>query len=409
MSDWLDFDPDQTIRDFDYTRRAAANMNRIIDASEFADMDADMIFRYLAKEMEIVLFPDYLKRYIYEKLEMPVPFSDVPEEEYRKIISQAFSDNAAPYSLKPTTTKKNAMIRLWLTQPGASRSTVFVLGFGLKMTAEEVSEFLTKVLKEEDFDFQNPEETVYWYCFRNGLPYASALRLLAAGREMPRTAFSKKKWEAFSSAPSIYLLTEENLLQFLSLLETRKEAGGGESAAFAEFSALYERCQEIIADMYNGESLVMDQKRSWTSADIRPADLEKVLCSGIPVNGKNNLTAMSASLFGSLFRNRRMSRQRISAILFGKHPVERFDLITLLFFIYAQTVEPDWPAERYLQYIDEINEILGRCQMLGIYPANPYEAFVLMCIVTDDPLDVYAQVWEMSFDGQLGSEEEATP
>ena len=82
MDNWLDFDPDQTIRDFDYTRRAAANMNRIIDASEFADMDADMIFRYLAKEMEIVLFPDYLKRYIYEKLEMPVPFSDVPEEEY---------------------------------------------------------------------------------------------------------------------------------------------------------------------------------------------------------------------------------------------------------------------------------------------------------------------------------------
>ena len=117
------------------------------------------------------------------------------------------------------------------------------------------------------------------------------------------------------------------------------------------------------------------------------------------MNSNNNLTAMSASLFGSLFRNRRMSRQRISGILSGKHPVERFDLITLLFFIYAQTVEPDWPAERYLKYIDEINEILARCQMLGIYPANPYEAFVLMCIVTDYPLAVYAQVWEMSFDG----------
>ena len=117
----------------------------------------------------------------------------------------------------------------------------------------------------------------------------------------------------------------------------------------------------------------------------------------IPVNGKNNLTAMSASLFGSLFRNRRMSRQRISAILSGKHPVERFDLITLLFFIYAQTVEPDWPAERYLRYIDGINEILARCHMQGIYPANPYEAFVLMCIVTECPLDVYAEVWEMSF------------
>ncbi len=399
MNDWLDFDPDQTIRDFDYTRRAAANMNRIIDSAEFADMDADMIFHYLAKEMEIVYFPDYLKRYIYEKLEMPVPFADVSDETYLKIISQAFSDNGAPYSLKPTTTKKTAAIRLWLTQPGASRSTVFTLAFGLKMTVEEVSEFLTKVLKEEDFDFQSEEETVFWYCFRNSLPYAAALRLLAESRDLPPAPFSQKKWDAFSSAPPLYLLSEENLLRYLSLLKAKKAISDAESTAFAEFSALYDRCRDIIAEMYQEESGTMGRNRIWTRAEIRPADLEKILCSGIPVNSNNNLTAMSASLFGSLFRNRRMSRQRISGILSGKHPVERFDLITLLFFIYAQTVEPDWPAERYLKYIDEINEILARCQMLGIYPANPYEAFVLMCIVTDYPLDVYAQVWEMSFDG----------
>ena len=397
MNDWLDFDPDQTIRDFDYTRRAAANMNRIMDASAFSDMDADMIFHYLAKEMEIVYFPDYLKRYIYEKLEIPAPFSDVPDDTYLKIISQAFSDNSAPYSLTSTTTKKTAMIRLWLEQPGASRSTVFALGFGLRMSAEEVSEFLIKVLKEEDFDFGSPQETVFWYCFKKSLPYAASLRLLDESRSLPVSSFSRKKWEAFSGSPSLYLLSEENLLLYLAYLGTKAETGSRNAAAFAEFSALYERSREIIADMYNGEALIFEQTKHWTPADIRPADLEKVLCSGIPVNGKNNLTAMSASLFGSLFRNRRMSRQRISGILTGKHPVERFDLITLLFFIYAKTVEPDWPAERYLQYIDAVNAILARCQMLGIYPANPYEAFVLMCIVTDDPLDVYAQVWEKSF------------
>ena len=399
MDNWLDFDPDQTIRDFDYTRRAAANMNRIIDSSEFEDMDADMIFRYLAKEMEIVSFPDYLKRYIYEKLELPVPFASVDDAEYLRIISQSFSDNSAPYSLKPTTTKKTAMIRLWLTQPGASRSTVFALGFGLKMAVEEVSEFLTKVLKEADFDFRDPEETVYWYCFKKRLPYAAALRLLSQSRRLPPDALTRKKWEAFAAAPSLYLLSEENLLLYLSFLYAGNEAGKRQSAALAEFSALYERCREVVAQMFNEEALIVEQKKVWKPEDIRPADLEKVLCSGIPINGKNNLTAMSASLFGSLFRNRRMSRQRIGGILSGAHPVERFDLITLLFFIYARTVEPDWPAERYLQYIDAINEILGRCQMLDIYPANPYEAFVLMCIVTDDPLDVYAQVWEMSFDG----------
>ena len=162
MSEWLDFDLDKSVRDYEYTRRAAVQMNRIIDSGDFEEMDADMIFDYLVNRMEIVWFPDYLKRYIYEKLEMDVPFRDVALPEYQEIISGAFTDNSAPYSLTPTTTKKTAMIKLWLTQPGTKRSVIFTLGFGLRMTAEEVSEFLTKVLKEEDFDFEDSSETVFW-------------------------------------------------------------------------------------------------------------------------------------------------------------------------------------------------------------------------------------------------------
>ena len=64
MSHWLDFDLDATVHDFEYTRRATVNMNRIIDSSDFAQMDAEMIFDYLSREMEIVLCPDYLRRYI---------------------------------------------------------------------------------------------------------------------------------------------------------------------------------------------------------------------------------------------------------------------------------------------------------------------------------------------------------
>ena len=94
-----------------------------------------------------------------------------------------------------------------------------------------------------------------------------------------------------------------------------------------------------------------------------------------------------------------MSRQRIASVLKKQRKVERFDLITLLFFIYAETVEPDWPAERYLKYLEEINRILHKCGMADIYPVNPYEAFVLMCIVADYPMDVYAEIWEKSYSG----------
>ena len=36
--------------------------------------------------------------------------------------------------------------------------------------------------------------------------------------------------------------------------------------------------------------------------------------------------------------------------------------------------------------------------MMSLYPVNPYEAFILMCIVSDDPLDTFAAVWEKSYE-----------
>ena len=106
-----------------------------------------------------------------------------------------------------------------------------------------------------------------------------------------------------------------------------------------------------------------------------------------------------------MFAHTRMSRQRIQTALDHQRKIERYDLITLLFFIYAETVEPDWPAERYYRYIDEVNKILRRCSMADIYPVNPYEAFVLMCIVTEYPMDVYAEIWERSYE-QTGESEQ---
>ena len=397
MSSWMDFDIDKTIHDFDYTRRAAVRMNEVIESEDFAEMDAEMIFSYLSKQMSIVLFPDFLKRYIYEKVGIDAPFSEVPDSYYLDIISSSFEYNDAPYSFTPTTTKRMATFKSWLSNAAVKRGVIFVLGFGLKMKTEEVSEFLMKVLQEEDFNFTDPEETVYWYCYSNALPYAEAAALLREYEEMQAGAWSEKKWAAMSASPEIYLMTRENLTAYLSILKAKGIADERRETAFQAFMELYEQGRRVIADLYNQDSLIDSGKEEYRSEDITPADFEKILCSGIPVNKSGNLQKMSASVFHSLFKLKRMSRQRVTGILNRQHPVERFDLITLLFLIYAQTVERDWPAERYLQYIDAINEILEKCGMHGIYPVNPYEAFVLMCIVADDPLDVYAEIWEKSF------------
>jgi len=53
---------------------------------------------------------------------------------------------------------------------------------------------------------------------------------------------------------------------------------------------------------------------------------------------------------------------------------------------------------RYIAFVDSTNEILNDCMMGELYVVNPYECFLLMCILSDCPLATYADVWEMSFD-----------
>ena len=79
-----------------------------------------------------------------------------------------------------------------------------------------------------------------------------------------------------------------------------------------------------------------------------------------------------------------------------QHSPDRFDLITLGFFIYAQQDLPG--EERLRQYLAEINASLAACGMGEIYSANPYEAFLLICTLSDCPLAVYGDVWELSYE-----------
>ena len=71
-----DLDFEQTVafdsvKDFEFTRKAAQKFRQVVSLDSFEDEDADVIFHYLYKEMELVSFGDYLKRYVYERASPP--------------------------------------------------------------------------------------------------------------------------------------------------------------------------------------------------------------------------------------------------------------------------------------------------------------------------------------------------
>ena len=162
----------------DFTDRAVADLNRVVYAETFETMTSETIYRFLKEQMQIITFGDFLRRYIYEKMNFDEPFGQVPDSRYEEVIRDSFSLNRAPHAFTPVRSRWSTIIKRWLTCDTVKRETVFVLGFGLRMSDEDVSMFLTKAIKEQDFRFSNPTETVFWYCYHYGLPYSEAVRLI---------------------------------------------------------------------------------------------------------------------------------------------------------------------------------------------------------------------------------------
>lgn len=376
-----------TVRDYEFTRIANRQIRQVITSASFEDMSSDEIFRFLMHDIRLVSFRDYLKRYLYERAGMTEPFLEIDDRTWQDVITGAFAENGAPHSLEPTTTRWSATVKGWLNSDRVRRSTVFLLGFGLRMDEDDVTDFLTKVLHEDDYRMDDPFETVCRYCFLHHLPYAKARELLERSETMP----AKKASDAEDC-----LRSEDSLLRYLAGLKGKTALRVRETMA-EQFDSLYRRCLQTAAAIYNRdeEEKPARSRRVWTAEDITPADLEQMLCSGIPLTESGNLKKANLSLLARHFQSFRPSRQRLDGVLKRKLTPDRYDLITLSFFLWSQR---DIPGEDRLKgYLDETDGILAACGMSPLYTANAYEAFLLICTLSDCPLAMYTEVWEMSY------------
>lgn len=383
-----DFNVTRNVKEYDYTGKAINAMNRIMDSREFEEMDFESIYNYIYEGMELVEFGDYLKRYIYKVAGFEEPYLSIPDEIYVNIIRDTFRQNNTPLSFEPTTTKPGAIVKRWVKQSSATRDNVFLLGFGLAMNSDEVEQMLQKAILEASFDFSNPRECIFWYCYHNNRPYAKAMDYIEQYAAMTeRDSYSQSLRRLMKSNPRMYMIGERELLMYLNYLKFDDTDDNSGDVVYREFMKLYEDARTVVGNLlYDGDR-----------DNVGASDIEKVLCSGIPTTESGNLQKLSYSSLNRHFEHKRMTRQRISSILSRKNSANRFDLITLMFLKYAEEVEPDWPAERYMQFIDEMNDVLRKCGMMDVYPVNPYEACILMCLLKEYPLATYSEIWEYSY------------
>lgn len=413
-----------------FTLRNEDEFYDTVDAENFYNEDAETIYEHLNNKMKLIPFGDYLKRYIFKLAGFTGNFNDVELKEYQGIIIESFAENATPKAFKETTAKLSALSKNWLTQTSVNRNVVFLLGFGLGMSVDDVSDFLIHAQRERDFNFKNPFEIICWYCYKHGFKYPKFVQLIDAYNEIPCNS------EYVSSDATIGLRdlfmkidTEDELMQTLAEIKTENDGHFFSVTSKMNFDALYKKTREIIAGKYNEDAqynadeeaeeylekmensvlLSFEEKniraenirnsaKKFTAEDISEADVEKFLCCGVPFDGKGNLLKFSKSTLANHFNNKRMSRQHIRDIITRKSDVDRFDLITLNFFVHAMDEKIDNNKKRFINFVNDTNVILTECFMGEMYITNPYECFLQMCMLSDWPMGAYSDVLEKSFE-----------
>lgn len=417
--------------DLDFTGDAKKLLNDVVDDTCFPDKDALLIYNSLKHRLKFRSFGDYLRRYIYRKAGLTKPFKEIPLDEYRLIIQTSFSDNQTPASFSATTSKLSSLSRNWLTQQTVRRNVVFLLGFGLNMSVEDVNMFLTKGIREQEINPKDPFEVICWYCFKNNFNYLKFEELwdiyntlppkspYAANFNTERTISIRNSMRSINS--------EKELIAHLTKLKVNEKMSAISVTVKKSFDKLYDEARDLVAKIYNSNESDEDdtvrfiqklseserlsslkkqkrieefrsKKKVFCREDITESDIEHIICSAIPTDRYGNIIPARSSKLSEQFEGKRFSRQRLRDILQGTVQASRFDLITLNFFLFSQKLDiyPD-PKTRYLKFLESSNKILEKCFLGKIYVQNPYECFILMCILSSDPLGTYADVLELSY------------
>lgn len=383
----------------DFTMKAWDVLYDSVDDERFRDADAETIYDALSARELLVSFGDYLKRYICEKAELNGSEDQLTLNDYQTMIRDSFADRGTPRSFRETTAKMSMLTRNWLTQRAVKREVVFLLGFGLGMSTADVDGFLSKAIGERGINPKNPYEVMCWYCYENGYPFEKYRKLRerfehitpeAPGRLSAGTTRAEQTVLMRRTLQGIH--DENSLLAYLRGLKTDDNRPLFSVTARLAFERLYDRTRELIARMYSAE-----RNRPCEKDEITPADLEHVLCAAIPTDRHGNLAPAKASALNRQFEGKRLSRQHIGEVLAGRTEVTRFDLITLNFFVFSQADTPN-PQKRFTDYIESTNRILESSLMGELYVQNAYECFVLMCMLSEDPLCAYSDVWALSYE-----------
>jgi len=397
-----------------------ANNQYLLDIhnKSFQTNPISFIARVLREDMKRMDCWKYLKRYIAAKLHKPDPSF----EECRQYIIDSFRASGTPASFS-SSTQITAAAKNWMTNAQISRESILLIGLGLDMKPSHVNELLTKGIFEQEINPKNPQEVICWYCYRYCTEEHGYYTLYQQLWDQYMNLARRPAIHSANSQDTSYMQIEmekiqsvTGLMQYLAPLKLDKSNSKFSATSYRKFKELYNKIVDIIAedkiDYIKDENVIESLKHKESQEDetqkkaavTDECRVQNYLYLDVKRSDDGYLQKQKDSQLKDLFHVNRLTTKRLKKLIAQEYPVTRYDLITLKFLdICLEYEEYVIPAnnnaneERVNNFMEDANKILMSCFMHPIIPQNPYEAFLLRCLATDDPREVYNKVLAQSY------------
>ena len=325
------------------------------------------------------------------------------------------------------------------------RSKMFLLSFALHMNAEEVTKFLTDVLAEQSYNYRDPDEIIAYFCHTHEEvnSYSEFLRIKeehAKRASVPNPDNVEREnytWYA-KIVMTVQVSDEQDLYRFL--LSNSANFNGYSKTAYSEFMMLYNAALEKteIQTLSNDEYLTYSEATTAEQLKEREDRINKAIgmqkvtnteqlarrmlqcipratTEKIKSDGKKVVTNDFIPIYNGESRQKSkkvqtttlpkeitmnlLMKDRLDDLIRQLKPVDRKDLVFLKFYLLSLDLQKkdEYSALDYRVFMDECNEILVRCGMSKLYPANRFENLILISLVSSNPFEMFEDIIEASF------------
>lgn len=353
-------------------------------------------------------------KYVHSKLKS---IGVTVDDSHRKTIQNWINGKNIPHTNNEKTNK--------------TRDRIFQICFALSVSIDDVNWFFNRVLFERGFNCHRMEEAVYYYCLKEHCNYEHAQQLISEIQAFPepetpnteivytreiqqqlddfntdeelKQYFRKNKWTFRGNLVNQF--AKKRINELLERIQGKKTDRKIIKNIIDGKSFEISGCGLVVRKTLNEELYVLDTltkkerkelfkplSRSWLSSNsitlktilTRPESEEYMRTKEINLPEKGRQNFPSQSVYSALTKKEDNGKLGIDTST-NYESIRKY-LILLQFYDFWCLNDEMNTYNKYLEYLDRINDLLVECGYDELYPENSYDCLFMLCSASEDPL-----------------------